>query len=297
MKKVFVIGGTTYDHVITLDNFIQPVPQTLHHINGLTEGVGSTGTGKALALHKLNVPVSLYSIIGEDNFGHHIKAYLKREGVNFVFDKDPIGTERHVNIMNTAGERISIFITQSSVRPAMDLAQISDNIRKADIIVLNIIAYCKELIPLVQELEKPVWTDLHDYDDDNPYHEPFIDVADYIFLSSDNLENYRQTMQNLMARGKELVVCTHGKKGSTLLTRDGEWTDVPSLPNQELVDSNGAGDNFFAGFLYAFLKGKSMKDCMNYGTVCGATCINSDQLVAPKLSSAYIEQMAIQYYT
>lgn len=34
-----------------------------------------------------------------------------------------------------------------------------------------------------------------------------------------NLPDYHATMQALIARGKELVICTHGKAGATLLTR------------------------------------------------------------------------------
>ncbi len=294
MKKVFVIGGTTFDHIISLAELPRPVPQTIHQAD-FHETTGSTGAGKALCLQKLKVPNTLYSVLGDDAFGHQIIAHLKKEGIDFIYDFDERGTERHVNLMDRDGKRISVFVTQSSQKPACNMHRVEEYIQNCDIMVLNIIAYCQWFVPLLKKYDKPVWTDLHDYEDRNSYHEPFIDIADYIFLSSDNLPDFRKTMKALMARGKELVVCSHGKKGATALTKDGEWIEVPALEFQ-LVDANGAGDSFFSGFLWAFLKGKPIKECMQYGTICGGLCITSRQLVFEDLDPGYLETTFRKYY-
>jgi aryl-phospho-beta-D-glucosidase BglC (GH1 family) len=76
---------------------------------------------------------------------------------------------------------------------------------------------------LLKKYNKEVWTDLHDYNEGNPYHKDFIDAADYVFLSSDNLSDYKSTMQDIMSRNKKLVVCTHGKKGASALTSELKW--------------------------------------------------------------------------
>ena len=115
MKKIFIIGGTTFDHIISLESFLEPVPQTIHRAM-FNEATGSTGAGKALCLTKLGMPNILYSVLGNDEFGNRIIHHLESENVNFIYDFDPNGTERHVNIMNSEGERISIFITQSSAK-------------------------------------------------------------------------------------------------------------------------------------------------------------------------------------
>ena len=85
-------------------------------------------------------------------------------------------------------------------------------------IILNIVSYTKKLIPLFKQSQKPIWTDLHDYNGKDLYHQDYIDAADYIFMSSDNLDNYRAVMEKTIRRGKKLVICTHGKGGSTALT-------------------------------------------------------------------------------
>ncbi|MGG9971554.1 carbohydrate kinase family protein [Ferruginibacter sp. SUN002] len=294
MSHIFIIGGTTFDHIISLNEFPAPFPQTIHN-TVFHEATGSTGSGKALCLKKLDVSNTLYSVLGNDIYGQHIIDHLKKDGVDFIYDIDPKGTERHVNLMNTNGDRISMFVTQSSEHLSMNRSLIESNIQKSDMIILNIISYCKDIIPLLMQYNKPIWTDLHDYTDYNVYHQPFIDVADHIFLSSDNLSDYKQTMQNLMQQGKELVVCTHGKKGSTALTKNGEWIDISALTEFSLVDANGAGDNYFSGFLYAYLNGKNIKECMLYGSISGALCITSRQIVSENLTTELLEALFIKY--
>jgi len=288
MKKILILGGTTFDHIVTLDKFPEPIPKTIHSAP-FHEATGSTGAGKALCLTKLGVPNVLHSILGDDIWGKKIITHLLSQNVDFIYDIDPKGTERHFNLMNAAGERISMFITQSSENPIIDLALIEEKIQWADIIVLNIIPYCKQIIPILQKYNKPVWTDLHDYDEGNPYHEAFINASQYIFLSSDNVKDYKNLMQQFIRNGKELVVCTHGKNGASILTKEGVSINQPAITSFALVDANGAGDNFFGGFLYAFIQGKAIDECMQYGTICGSYCIRSKELVHDDLSADKIE--------
>ena len=50
---------------------------------------------------------------------------------------------------------------------------------------------------------------------------------------------------------------------------EGTSIKVEAFPVQ-VVDTNGAGDSFDAGFLHAWLKGNPLRDCMRFGAACGA---------------------------
>jgi len=289
--QIAIIGGTTFDHIVYLPQLPQPVPQTIHQAP-FNEAVGSTGAGKALALTKLEMDNTLYSVIGADVFGDQIKTYLNQQGVKTIFDIDAAGTERHINIMDAQGGRISMFVTQSSELIAHDIAAIEKLLEQSTVVVLNIIGYCRQLIPLIKKYDKPVWTDLHDYDGSNRYHQDFIDAAQYIHLSSDNLPGYRKVMEAMISNGKELVICTHGRAGASLLTKTGEWFEQAAIQQIPIVDSNGAGDSFFAGFLYAYLHHYPMQQCLQYGAVCGAYAVTSKALVYENLSAAFVAQQA-----
>jgi acarbose 7IV-phosphotransferase len=294
-KKITIIGGTTYDHIVTLPQLPSPIPKTIHTAP-FHEGTGSTGSGKALAFTKLSVPNTLYSVLGDDYYGHAIVKDLTAQGVQLVYNIDPAGTERHINIMDAEGQRISMFITQSSEDIDFNKAAIQQLLDDSDIIVLNIISYCKQLISMITAQQKPVWTDLHDYDGQSIYHQPFIEAAQYIHLSSDNLPDYRTTMQELISKGKRLVICTHGKAGASLLTSSGEWLEQSIIPGLSIADSNGAGDSFFSGFLYAYLQEMSLQKCLQYGAICGGYAVCSKGLVYEHLSAPFMEEKWIQYF-
>jgi acarbose 7IV-phosphotransferase len=288
LKKVFVIGGTTFDHIVYLPELPGKVPQTIH-VAPFQETLGSTGSGKVLNLQKLEVPNILYSVMGDDIYGHQILDILKKNKIDFIFDIDPDGTERHFNIMDAEGRRISMFITQSSDKVDYCMTKIEKALVESDIIVLNIIGYCRNIIPLLRKFDKPVWTDLHDYDGKNPYHDDFIRASQYIFLSSDNLPDYRPVMERFIKLGKELVICTHGKLGASLLLKDGQRFEQPALLSYPMVDANGAGDSFFSGFLYGWINHKPYQVCMQMGAVCAGLCIGSKQLANESLSLSLLE--------
>jgi len=293
MKKVLILGGTSYDEIIYLDRLPDPVPATLF-ASGV-EAVGSTGAGKALAMTSLKIDNRLHSILGNDDPGNKIIAFLQSMGVRFTYDLDN-QTERHVNLMDREGNRISIFVKSSSQDLPLDVERLENMIKEADLIILNIIGYTKRLIPLLQKYRKEVWTDLHDYQADNPYYKPFIEASDVIFLSSDRLPDYLKWMEKWTREGKKFVVATHGKNGATLLERGKEPRFEPIIDAYQMVDSNGAGDSFFSGFLYGYLQGRALERCLCYGTIAGGVKITSHQLVSEKLCPEYLETMYQKIY-
>lgn len=287
MQKVLILGGSTYDLKIYLDALPAPMPQTIHKAPH-SEGPGATGTGKALPLTYLGVPNVLYTAFGNDWYGNQIRHFLQKKHIDYHNIIDPAGTQRHVNIMDNTGGRISMFITQSSNELPHDLGLVCSLIGACDIIVVNIIPYCLGLLDLVMASGKPVWTDLHDYDGLNDYHTPFIQAAQYIQFSSDNLPEYLPLMEQWITDGKKMVVCTHGKQGATLLGDSGLRIDVKGLPDMKITDSNGAGDSFFAGLLYGYLTGKDWRTCMQYGSICGAWAVTDSELACRDLSPDFL---------
>jgi sugar/nucleoside kinase (ribokinase family) len=64
------------------------------------------------------------------------------------------------------------------------------------------------------------------------------------------------------------VVVKHGREGCLALD-GGRIVRVPSFV-VDAVDTTGAGDNFNAGFLHAWLRGESLVASMRWGAACGA---------------------------
>ena len=287
--RIFVAGGVTVDTIIYLDDFPEPRPQTLFSKDS-QETIGGTGAGKALNLNKLDFDVRFHAMLGNDAAGQGVRAAFRREGLRFLSDIDPVGTERHVNLMNAAGERISIYAKSATFEPDVDLLRLGGDIGEWDVAVINIINYCRYLLPLAQAHGTPIWVDLHDYDGKSSYHQDFVDAADVLFLSSDALPNYEAFMRRMIEAGKHLVVCTHGRDGASGLDQDGNWIEIPALVKHfPIKDTNGAGDAFFSGVLYGYLRGEPLIKCLQYGTIVAGYCITSSELVYGDLSVDVVE--------
>lgn len=295
MKKVFVLGGVSYNLIVYLSKFPEARPQTIF-ANDFHETIGETAAGKALNLVKLGFDVTLHSLIGNDESGWKIENILQKQGVHFIHDLDPKGTERDINLMDSNGGRISIFLPTTTYEPKVDTEQIEKAISENDLIVLNISNYCRYLIPLIRKHQKEIWCDIHDYNRDNAYHQDFIEAADYIFMSSDQMQDYRSFLEELIRNGKKLAVCTHGAQGSTALTSDQQWIETPIIKEYQRVDTNGAGDAFFAGFLYAYIQGHSIRDSLQMGTVVSGLCITSRELAFPNLSTELVQAEFQKHY-
>ncbi len=61
-----------------------------------------------------------------------------------------LGTERHVNLMDEAGKRMSIISRSGGSPERVDFGRIEPLIRQSDYVALNIVDYCRPIIPLIE---------------------------------------------------------------------------------------------------------------------------------------------------
>ncbi|QCC51057.1 carbohydrate kinase family protein [Halapricum salinum] len=285
---VFVAGGCSWDAIVYLDEF--PTTTETHFARDFQETLGSSGSGKSLNLGRLGVDTRFHAMIGDDRFGDSIRERFAAEPIAFEYDLDPNGTERHVNLMNDAGERISIFVVLPTQEPDIDDERLEAWTAQADALVVSPVNYSRYLLPAAEDAGTSVWADVHAYDGEDKYHEDFLDAADYLFMSEEGMDDPRAFMHEQVDSGTALVVCTHGADGATALTPDG-WFEVPAQ-NFEPVDTNGAGDAFFAGFLYGHRQDLDVETCLRLGTLAGGLAVESRELVHPDLSA---DRLAAEY--
>ena len=295
MKNVLILGGVSYNTMIYTDDFPEPRSHTVYP-RRFFETVGSTGAGKALNLCRLEFDVTLYGLLGDDEFAARVERPLTTAGIHFIHGVDPMGTKRHVNLMNADGGRISIFIVPGTYEVAVDWADLEPEIARCDFVALNILNYCRTAVPLIRRHGKEIWVDLHDYDGLNPHHHDFIDAADVLLFSSDQMPDYRPFMAACMAQGKQLVIATHGRNGATALTSTGEWLEVPIIEAYQRHDTNGAGDAFFSGVLYGRAQGYSVEHSLRLGAIVSGLCITSPELAYERLSVELVEAEYGRYF-
>ncbi|KIM69958.1 hypothetical protein SCLCIDRAFT_494404 [Scleroderma citrinum Foug A] len=84
-------------------------------------------------------------------------------------------------------------------------------------------------------------------------------------------------------KARRIVIFTHGPKSTILVSSEDpanpkEYKVTP-IPDEQIVDTNGAGDAFAGGFLGAFVAGKTIDECVEVGHKLGAMSV---QLVGPQ---------------
>lgn len=255
MAEVVVCGPAAWNLIVDVDELPAAVPHT-QFASASHETVGGTSAGKALHLVDRGRDVLLHTVLGTDEAAASVERALTRAGVPFSADVAPGPTERHLNLMDPAGGRVSIYLhlpppVEEPARPEL-LAAMSG----ARALVMDLGDRSRALLPEARGTGVPVWTDVHDYDGEAEFHRPWLECADYVFMNDDGLPQPLDFMHRLVDSGPaRLVVCTLGSRGAVAVDDEHRVHEVPATPVAEVVDTNGAGDAFIAGCLTAVLDG------------------------------------------
>lgn len=274
-QNPLVLGGASWNTMVHLDHFPQPKPQTI--TNGrFVEGAGSTGIGKAFSLHALGISSTLHIALGTDSLALKINEECQSRDIKLIIDQFEGETAQHLNLMDGQGGRISIFRTNGPDQIEIDLARMQSAIEKSDVIYVNLAASTLPLLPIVEKAQATIITDLHDYDGSNPWYDPFIQCADIIQLSNENLEAPNAIIAKLLQGRAKLAILTKGADGAEI------WQENNCLPIKpypaKLKDSNGAGDTFCVAFTQQYLSGKSIKEAGEFAARCAAQTVETDAI-------------------
>lgn len=252
--RAVIIGGVAWNTMLDIGSFPDPTPQTLF-ASDIREAVGSSGAGKALNFRSLGGEVVLWSLLGDDEPASRVREVLAAAGVDYRPKLDPEGTMRHVNLMDDTGERISIFANSGSDTLDVDTTVLADVLADADVISVTIMNHCRQFLPAVADSPGEVWIDLHDYDGRNPHHAEFIEAADCLMMSSIGMPGWRRFLEDRIAAGNRIGICTHGAEGASGISGSTGWIEVDAVPVERVVDTNGAGDAFWAGMVTSLVGG------------------------------------------
>ncbi|MFI7402139.1 PfkB family carbohydrate kinase [Streptomyces sp. NPDC049541] len=269
---VLVLGGAGVDTIVYVPELPLPYADSYMIERGIRTRAGQTGDFVALGLAALGLRVHHLDMLGGDPEGDLVRALHRDNGIALTAVPHPAGTKRAVNLVGPDGRRLSLYDvsrTQGEDRfPEDTVRALAGASRHAHVAITQ---PCADALPLLRESGATISTDLHDWDGKNPYHEPFAQAADVVFLSAAALSDPERTMRRIADRGRaQVVVATAGAKGAYLLA-DEELTHVPPVaPPTPVVDSNGAGDAFAAAFLHGWLNRETPQRCALYGSIAGA---------------------------
>jgi sugar/nucleoside kinase (ribokinase family) len=277
--------------MVRVERFPEAVAATVHP-TGFHDAIGSAGAGKALNLARLGVDVTLIAGIGDDLAGSRVREGLVDGGVRLLDAVDAGGTAEHLNLMDPSGARISLLLRNGSADLAFDADAVATAMAAADVVVVDLAPWTPRILPIAHATGRPVWTDLHDYDDASDWHRAFIEAADVVFASADRLEDPAAFLAAMVERGKRFSVVTLGRDGAIAMDVSGRRCEVPAISGTIVVDANGAGDAFFAGTLFGMLDGLPLERALRFGSIAGGLAVGSTELASPSLSADRLRAIA-----
>ena len=111
------------------------------------------------------------------------------------------------------------------------------------------------------------------------------------------LTNIRTTMEQLMACGVGQRVIVHCPEAGFCLSRDGDFTAVPSLklPAGYVKGTVGAGDSFCAGCLYGIYNGFTDEEILEFASGAAACNLAAEDSVSGMKDAGYIRGLIGTY--
>jgi sugar/nucleoside kinase (ribokinase family) len=92
-----------------------------------------------------------------------------------------------------------------------------------------------------------------------------------------------------------VIVIKDGSKGSLAYSKN-ELIHMPAI-SVVPIDTTGAGDNFNAGFLYAWLNGQSVETCLKWGNIVGGLSITAMGGTTRKISCDEVREYLAKWPT
>jgi sugar/nucleoside kinase (ribokinase family) len=231
---------------------------------------------------RLGLKVKLISKIGSDYFGKFCVDQLKQSkvGISSIKYSSSVKTGLTVSLTGT-GDRALVTFLGSIAALSFDDIDLTD-LRKAR--HLHVSSYylqagLRSNFPsLFREAKRLGLTTSFDpgWDPTVQWKSDILAVLEHtdVFLPNSNellhIFGEKDVSRALDRASKiaTMVVTKMGKEGA-ILQQEELIIATPSCPIQA-VDTTGAGDSFNAGFIFAWLEGMNLENCLRYGNACGA---------------------------
>lgn len=269
----------------SLIDFIGTQPEhPIHQIKDYHRYLGGSPTNVAMNMARLGLNVEMISTVGNDGFGKYIRDRLgenevKHDGIR-ISDSEPttvifvsrtVATPEFVALRGADAEILPLQITDEKLKqtkifhtscfalsrqPArntiLDAAERAANLGCQLSIDIN---YSEQIWPDTREAKLAITR----FCGFNPIVKVSQDDVDRLFgegMSHEQIFNYLHDL------GVDLVCLTLGKDGAKLSERNHPVLELSALKVEKIMDATGAGDAFWSGFLFAWLKGKPKQKCM-----------------------------------
>ena len=262
---------------------------------GVNTAVSGVAFNIAKALTTLGDTVRLSSMTGRDFAAAYIRDTLDRLGIGMEHILPSLGqTPASLVLYDPSGQRQIYCDLKDIQETALDFD--GSILRDIDLVVACNINFNRPLLRLAKEAGKLIATDVHVLSDiHDPYNREFMEHADILFLSDEAVgDGWREFICRLaQVYPSRIIVMGRGARGAAMYLREtGEILEMPACRPGPVVNTVGAGDALFSGFLHFYAKGMSPEDALYRGQIFAAHKITVSGASQGFVTEQTVEQWA-----
>ena len=264
MGHILISGLVNTETTVRVRAFPIPYYPIDYPFFGIGTAVSGVAYNLAKALRTLGNRVTLCSMTGDDLPGQTVRHELEAIGVDTSHITAGLKeTPSSVVLYDGEGKR-QIYCDLKDIQET-DYGFTPDLCRDADLVAACNINFNRPLLHAARAAGKIIATDVHVlrdlYDD---YNREFMECADILFLSDEGIgEDYRGFIAELgRIYQNRIIVLGRGSKGAALY-QEGQFHELPAVQVGPVVNTVGAGDALFSGFVHGFAKGLSPLDALH----------------------------------
>lgn len=261
MEKVLVIGGTNIDYIGKSNNKIILEDS---NIGLLKVSFGGVGRNIVENLARLGVDVTFISAVGKDALGLELKKELESLNVKVISPEGDYKTGGYLAIHDNNGDMKLALCDQSSVDfvTVEYLESLKELIQNFKYVVIdtnfnsNILTYLFETYR-----EKIIFVDA--ISTEKGKH--LLGLEQHInYLKCNKLEAETIFGKNYFDKfDKNTLIVTNGSKNVEY--NKGKDIFYSNVEKVDAVNTIGAGDSFFSGFIFSIISGKDEKEAIEIG--------------------------------
>lgn len=281
-EKILLLGGLLIDRYLHLLYYPERGEDTL--INKEKEYIGGCPYNVAIALKNLGVEPIIYSAIGDNSAGQFIQSELEANKLNTECVYTVPNSESGYCIIMLDQEKERTFFAKHGIEGQFDATMISDSLLSeinyiylTGIYVLHeennkaLLAFLKQAHKLGKKIIFDVAPMIATLD-----RETLLQIIPLCYALKVN-HNERLALEEIiqdkitdspLLSNVYCVIETNGSKESITYINN-TTLSVSSYPTQ-VIDSNGAGDNYLAGIIYGLMHNYSIQEAMHIGSACGS---------------------------
>lgn len=259
--------------------------------------IGGGVPGTMITLSRLGVPTKTVTELSEDMFSSFAKEEFMKAGV------EPVNVFKGKNIaVNITAAAITpndrTFVSYGNREEAVKSEDVYKALKGAKAAAMH--TGFPEVYEKLKQEGTTVILDTGFFDDMTlEKYENMLTIADYFLpnrteaLKLTGTDDPKEAAK-ILKRYLDVAIVKLDKDGC-LIYKDEKFIFVKSIDEFVRVDSTGAGDAFFAGFMYGIMKNEPVEKCVLYGNLTGGKCVTAVGCTTAYLTEKELLFMAEKY--